>query len=151
MIEPTQTERQTVATTEVAPNRRARQMPDPSPGTGEFEKILRQQRTRQQRTRQQAQRAQQQAQAQPAGHDVVFSRHAQQRLQKRDIHLVPAQSQRLEQAIHSAADRGAQQSLVVLDGIAFIVNVRQRTVVTALDVDNRNNTVFTNIDSAVVA
>lgn len=146
MIEPTQTERQTVATTEVAPNRRARQMPDPSPGTGEFEKIL-----RQQRTRQQAQRAQQQAQAQPAGHDVVFSRHAQQRLQKRDIHLVPAQSQRLEQAIHSAADRGAQQSLVVLDGIAFIVNVRQRTVVTALDVDNRNNTVFTNIDSAVVA
>jgi len=37
-----------------------------------------------------------------------------------------------------------------MNNIAFIVNVRNKTVVTAIDGENMNDNVFTNIDSAVL-
>jgi flagellar operon protein len=113
-----------------------------------FEEVLRQQRIRQQA--QQAQHPLDLPPAQPEG-GLTFSKHALQRLQKREIHLLPEQSRRLESAVHSVANRGSRQSMVVLDGMAFIVNVQELTVVTALDAGNGSNTVVTNIDSAVVA
>lgn len=119
-------------------------------GAGDFERILRQQ---------QVQRQSRQVQAQ-TGKDVApvtFSRHALQRLAQRHIELGPEQSQRLQRAVQSAADKGARNSLVFMDGTAFIVNVSDRTVVTAMAVQattrgtENNGTVFTNIDSAVLA
>lgn len=124
-------------------------------GDGEFEKLL-----RQQYAQQQVRKAQQQPFAPPlsapsvAPPPVSFSKHALQRLDKRQIELAPEQSQRLGNAVQAAADKGARQSLVFMDGIAFVVNVSDRTVVTAVNVGSGgggSNTVFTNIDSAVVA
>ena len=124
-------------------------------GVGEFEKLL-----RQQYAQQQVRKAQQQPFAPPlsappvAPPPVSFSKHALQRLDKRQIELAPEQSQRLGNAVQAAADKGARQSLVFMDGIAFVVNVSDRTVVTAVNVGSGgggSNTVFTNIDSAVVA
>ncbi len=114
-------------------------------GAEGFARIL-----RQQHLRQQAQQAQSRP-LPPGGPSVHFSKHAQQRLEKRAISLGVEQGQRLAKAVDAAAAKGARQSLVVLDGVALVVNVQSRTVVTALGATSGSNRVFTNIDSAVVA
>jgi len=40
---------------------------------------------------------------------------------------------------------------VLMDDLAFIVNVRDRLVVTAVDLEKRGQGVFTQIDSVVIA
>ena len=50
-----------------------------------------------------------------------------------------------------AEKKGIKESLVVVDSLAFIVNVPSRTVVTAMDQNESENNVFTNIDGAVIA
>lgn len=82
---------------------------------------------------------------------VQFSAHARDRLRARDIALTPEAEQRLRAAVTAAADKAARDALVLLDGVGFVVNVPNRTVVTALDPDPGQATVITNIDSAVIA
>ena len=82
---------------------------------------------------------------------LKFSKHAQQRLDSRNIQLEPADLQRLQQAVDRAEQKGSQDSLVLLRDLAFVVSVRNRTVVTAIDGDKLKENVFTNIDSAVIA
>lgn len=82
---------------------------------------------------------------------LKYSKHAQQRLESRNIELNDADKTRLENAVTRAEQKGANDSLVFLRDMAFIVNVKNRTVVTAIDRDRLQENVFTNIDSAVVA
>lgn len=82
---------------------------------------------------------------------VRFSNHAQKRLQSREIYLDSENVNRLSEAIDKAEKRGGKSSLVMVDDLAFIVNVPNRTVVTALDKDQRGEGVFTQIDSVVFA
>ena len=81
---------------------------------------------------------------------VRFSRHAQSRLESRNIQLDSGDMRRLSDAVRKAADKGVQDSLVVMDRLAFIVSVPDRTVVTAMPVDEAGQNVFTNIDGAVI-
>jgi flagellar operon protein len=80
---------------------------------------------------------------------VRFSNHAQKRLQSREIALSDEHVNRLAQAIEKAEQR--KSSLVMMDDLAFIVNVRERLVVTAVDPQHRGEGVFTQIDSVVIA
>jgi flagellar operon protein len=73
------------------------------------------------------------------------------RLDDRNITLSEEQSLRLEQATAKASEKGIQESLVLLDSMAFIVNVPSQTVVTAMNQDESLEKVFTNIDGAVIA
>jgi flagellar operon protein len=82
---------------------------------------------------------------------VRFSNHAQSRIQSRDINMSSESVSRLSVAIDKAEKRGGKSSLVMVDDLAFIVNVQSRTVVTALDKDQRGEGVFTQIDSVVFA
>ena len=82
---------------------------------------------------------------------VHFSNHAQSRIQSRDINMNSDNVSRLSSAIDKAEKRGGKSSLVLVDDLAFIVNVQSRTVVTALDKDQRGEGVFTQIDSVVFA
>ena len=82
---------------------------------------------------------------------LKYSKHTQQRLESRNIELNEADRTKLENAVNRADEKGSNDSLVFLRDMAFIVNVKNRTVVTAIDRDNLQNNVFTNIDSAVVA
>jgi flagellar operon protein len=82
---------------------------------------------------------------------VRFSNHAQSRIQSRDINMSSENVSRLSVAIDKAEKRGGKSSLVMVDDLAFIVNVQSRTVVTALDKDQRGEGVFTQIDSVVFA
>src|SRR5262245_61073214 len=82
---------------------------------------------------------------------LKFSAHAQTRLQSRQIALGAADMQRIEGAVQKAADKGARESLILLDQTAFVVSVANRTVITVVDREHLKQNVFTNIDSAVIA
>ncbi|MFS1513195.1 TIGR02530 family flagellar biosynthesis protein [Chengkuizengella sp. SCS-71B] len=79
-----------------------------------------------------------------------FSHHAEQRLKQRGIKLYPDQIQKINEAIDNASAKGAQDSLILFDNTAFIVNIKNRTVVTAMDSNSLKNHVFTKIDSALI-
>jgi len=80
--------------------------------------------------------------------DVRFSKHATKRLDSREISLSDEQWTRLNEATGKARDKGLKESLVMVDNLAFIVNVKSNTVVTA--VNDTERAVFTNIDGAVI-
>jgi len=83
--------------------------------------------------------------------ELKFSKHAQERLSSRNIQLSTEDVSTLGQAVAKAQEKGSQDSLVLLRDMAFIVNVPNKTVVTAMDSEQMKNNVFTNIDSAVIA
>lgn len=78
-----------------------------------------------------------------------FSKHAAGRLADRNIELTSGQMERLTDGARKAGEKGIQESLVVLDGLAFIVNIPNKTVVTAMEQAETQDNVFTNIDGAV--
>ncbi len=82
---------------------------------------------------------------------IRFSNHAQKRIQSREIQLSDDGLARLAQAVEKVEKRGGKESLVLMDDLAFIVNVKQRLVVTAIDSNERSEGVFTQIDSVVLA
>ena len=82
---------------------------------------------------------------------VEFSGHALQRVRRRGIELGADTIQRLQTGVDRAAGKGARESVVFVDSTAFVVSVRNRTVITAVDRDHMKDHVFTNIDSAVIA
>ena len=81
---------------------------------------------------------------------LQFSNHARQRLEKRGIELSQKDISRLTDAVQKAKAKGANESLVLMDRIAYIVNVPNRKVITAVDPATMQDNVFTNIDSAVI-
>lgn len=83
--------------------------------------------------------------------ELKFSKHASMRLEDRNITLSDEQSERLESGVAKAGEKGINESLVVVDSLAFIVNIPNKTVVTAIDQTESDNHVFTNIDGAVIA
>ncbi|WJH33272.1 TIGR02530 family flagellar biosynthesis protein [Paenibacillus aurantius] len=81
---------------------------------------------------------------------MKLSHHAEVRLQQRGIQLQPEQLTKIQSAIDKAAAKGAKDSLVLMNDMALIVNVPNRTIVTALDGATMKDNVFTQIDSAIV-
>ena len=82
---------------------------------------------------------------------VKFSQHAAQRMQSRNINLDSGQMDQLQNAVDKAAQKGARESLILMNNeLAFVVSVKNRTVITAMDGSSIKDNVFTNIDSAVI-
>lgn len=82
---------------------------------------------------------------------LKFSKHAAGRLSERNIELSASQIDRLNAGMQAAGEKGINESLVMIDQLAFIVNVKNQTVITALDGKDSTQNVFTNIDGAVIA
>ena len=80
---------------------------------------------------------------------LKFSKHADDRLADRNINLTEEQLGRLEEGTRKAEEKGIQESLVIMDNLSFIVNVKNKTVITAMDTNSSDN-VYTNIDGAVI-
>lgn len=81
--------------------------------------------------------------------DVKISKHAQMRMEMRNVSLTESQKQKLSNAIDRADAKGIKDTLVVMERMAFVVNVRNRTVITAMNSTEMRENVFTNIDGAV--
>jgi flagellar operon protein len=79
---------------------------------------------------------------------VHFSKHAHMRLSARQINLTHEQLNRVEDAVNRANAKGIRDSLVLVDDVALVVNLKSKTVITALGREQEN--VFSNIDGAVI-
>lgn len=82
--------------------------------------------------------------------EVRFSKHAANRLNDRNIELTEEQLERLNGGTKKAGDKGIKESLVLVDELAFIVNTRSNTVITAFVQGETKENIFTNIDGAVI-
>jgi flagellar operon protein len=82
--------------------------------------------------------------------DLKISQHAQLRLNARNIKLNDDQMEKLKNAVDRAEQKGVKESLILINDIAFIVSIKNRTVITAIDGPSVKENVFTNIDGAVV-
>ncbi len=81
---------------------------------------------------------------------LKFSAHATQRLKDRNISIDPEMMGKLSRAVDQAEAYGLEDALVLSDKAAFIVSVKNKTVVTALERGAVSGNVFTNIDGAVI-
>ena len=86
----------------------------------------------------------------PVNEPLKFSAHASARMQSRKLDMGPDQMRRLNEAVDKAAAKGLDDTLILTKDAAFIVNVSNRTVVTAMDRGSLDGNVFTNIDGAVI-
>ncbi len=82
--------------------------------------------------------------------EVAFSKHANQRLQLRNMKLSDEQMDRLNYGVEQARQKNIRESLIFVDNMAFIVNIPNNTVVTAMNGEDEQK-VFTNIDGAVIS
>lgn len=81
---------------------------------------------------------------------VSFSEHAKARIQARRIDLSEKDLYRLGETVDKMAAKGAKESLILLNEVALIVSVKNRTVITAMDGESAKESIFTNIDSAAI-
>jgi flagellar operon protein len=82
--------------------------------------------------------------------ELKFSRHAQERITLRNVKLSSTDLEKINQAVDKAASKGAKESLLLLDNLALVVSINNRTVITAVDGKSIKENIFTNIDSAVI-
>jgi flagellar operon protein len=81
---------------------------------------------------------------------LKLSSHASQRLSERQIKIDPQTWAKVNDAVDRAEAKGIEDTLVLTSDAALIVNVKNRTVITAMDKGSLTGNVFTNIDGAVI-
>jgi len=81
--------------------------------------------------------------------EVKFSKHAKKRINSRNIQLGEKEFDKLLSGLEKAENKGSKDSLIMVDNVAYVVSVENKTVITAIDGQNVKENVFTNIDSAV--
>jgi flagellar operon protein len=81
---------------------------------------------------------------------IEFSNHAVDRMRQRGIHYTPDQLQKIDSAVSKASEKGAKETLILVDNSAMIVSVKNNKVVTVMDKEALKDNVFTKIDSTVV-
>ena len=80
---------------------------------------------------------------------VAFSKHALSRAEERGIEVTPTLLERLGDSVERAEAKGATNILALDQSLAFIVNVPNSRVITALSEAEMKDSIFTNIDGAV--
>lgn len=81
---------------------------------------------------------------------LKFSQHAQSRLRSDGIELSSDDLLRIGKGVQKAETKGAHESLLLMDDKAFIVNIKEKMVITSIHRDRLKENIFTNIDSAVI-
>ncbi len=101
--------------------------------SGEFSQLLQQQLN--------------QAESQPK--DITFSKHARTRAEERGIEITPDLIDQIKGGMIRAQAKGATNILAMDSEKAFIINVPNAKVITAITQEEMGESVFTNIDGAV--
>jgi flagellar operon protein len=82
---------------------------------------------------------------------IEFSNHAIRRLDSRSVDIeANSKLERLNEGVRVAAEKGSNDTLILVDSTAFIVNVRNNKVITTMEMAELKGNVFTNIDSTVI-
>lgn len=81
---------------------------------------------------------------------LTFSKHAAQRVEQRGVDLSQANMERLHEGVRIAGQKGLDDTLILVDSTAFLVSVRNNTVITTVNGDDLRGNVFTNIDGTVI-
>ncbi len=81
---------------------------------------------------------------------LKFSAHAMKRMSERSMQPSQVELDRLNQGFEKAREKGAQSSLILVDEMAYVVSVKNQTVITALDKNAAQGNVFSNIDSVAI-
>ena len=84
-----------------------------------------------------------------ARQNVEFSKHAISRAEERGIDITPDLIDQLRGSMIRAQAKGATNILAMDSEKAFIINVPNAKVITAITQDEMKENVFTNIDGAV--
>lgn len=82
--------------------------------------------------------------------EIKISKHAEERLQHRNITLNDVQMQKINHAFELASQKNIKDSLVLMDDLALVVNVQSKTIVTAMEQKSAGEKVFTNIDGTII-
>lgn len=82
--------------------------------------------------------------------DFKISNHAAKRLQDRNIMLSQKDIENINKGINLAKEKGAKDSVILYKNIALVTNIKNRTIITAVDKETSKENVFTNIDSVVL-
>lgn len=82
--------------------------------------------------------------------ELSFSRHAAGRVAERGIEISRTGMERLEEGLRMAREKGLNDTLILMDGSAFIVSAQNGTVITAMPSQELSGRVFTNIDGTVI-
>lgn len=81
---------------------------------------------------------------------LKISKHASNRLKERNIHIDEKQWAKITTKVQEAKAKGVNESLVLLNNAALIVSAKNATVITAMDLQEAENQLFTNINGAIV-
>ncbi|MFV2046522.1 TIGR02530 family flagellar biosynthesis protein [Metabacillus sp. YM-086] len=81
---------------------------------------------------------------------LKISKHAQERIQQRDIHISDNDWNLIEEKVQEASYKGVTDSLVILQDAALIVSAKNKTVVTAMNIEEAKSQIFTNINGTII-
>lgn len=82
--------------------------------------------------------------------NIEFSKHAINRVVERNIDLSTSTIERLNEGVKLAEEKGLNNTLILVDSTAFVVNVENNKVITTVNQENLKGNVFTNIDGTVI-
>lgn len=81
---------------------------------------------------------------------LIISKHAEERLKQRNIHINSDNWAKIEEKVSEAKKMGVNDSLVLLPNAALIVSAKNRTVITVLGREEAASKIFTNINGTIV-
>ncbi|WP_412768435.1 TIGR02530 family flagellar biosynthesis protein [Liquorilactobacillus vini] len=77
--------------------------------------------------------------------EINISKHAQRRLDSRNLSLKQEDMNQISSAMDELKNKGSKESLLVYKNMGIIANVQNRTIITAMDMNELGT--ITNIDS----
>jgi len=80
---------------------------------------------------------------------LQISNHASKRMMERNIQLDNTTLNKINDGILEAKTKGANESLILYEDVIMIASVKNNTIITAMDKNNIDSNVITNIDSAI--
>src|SRR6056297_3559741 len=82
--------------------------------------------------------------------DLKVSSHARERIKTRNIEMNQTRLDTLGEVAEEAGKKGAKNTLAMFGTDAFILSVKDKTIVTAMNEEEMESRFFTNIDSVYI-
>ncbi|AOH54291.1 TIGR02530 family flagellar biosynthesis protein [Peribacillus muralis] len=81
---------------------------------------------------------------------LTISKHAQMRMNERNIQIAPQTWGKIEGKANEAKKMGVTESLIITDNAALIISTKNNKVITVMDRDEASSQIFTNINGTII-